>query len=332
MNSETYDLEETDSDVSSDYSDGVSDESIDSDAIHIWAREKLKIAKERADRHAKDEIKQANDAKSDCRLDYIIEGSGLEYKSSDDDQNMAKHIPGVEYESSDNDQNMAKYITGLEYESSDDDQNMAKYITGLEYESSDDDQNMAKHITGLDYESNKEQNTADNNDTWDDASKLILGNCQIADDGKSNKVTNPKEVHRDLDQSKKQPKQESERLLCQYCKQDYRTSDAITYCMDCGLYMCASCRQFHQRFVATRGHSVAVQQELIPTEFQEYKPTVEEYKPTTDEYLPTAEEYKHTANDKRKESKLFAKSRGLGGRCNITQDIRKPVVRLCDQG
>ena len=294
MNSETNDLEETDSDVSSDYSDGVSDESINSDAIHIWAREKLKIAKERADRRAKDEIKQANDAKSDCRLDYFEEGLGLEYESSDDDQNIAKHIRGLEYGSSDDDQNMAN-ITGLEYGSSDNDQNIAKYITGLEYESIDDDQNMAKHITGLEYESNnKEQNIAYNNDTLDDA-KLILGDCQADDDRKSNKAK------RDLDQSKQQSKLESERLLCQYCKQDYRTSDAITYCMDCGLYMCASCRKFHQRFVATRGHSVAAQQELIPTEFQEYKPT-------TDEYLPTAEENKQTADDKGKESKLFAKS------------------------
>ena len=102
----------------------------------------------------------------------------------------------------------------------------------------------------------------------DDKSKIVLGHCQTTDNNET-------------DQSVQHLKLESEDLsvlLCQYCLQDYRSSDAITYCMDCGLYMCATCRRYHQKFVGTRGHSVAVQQELIPTEFEEYKPPVVEVK------------------------------------------------------
>ena len=101
-------------------------------------------------------------------------------------------------------------------------------------------------------------------------SQIVLGNCKTADNRETNRETDQSSQHRKLDS------EDSTILLCQYCLQDYRSSDAITYCMDCGLYMCATCRRYHQKFVGTRGHSVAVQQELIPTEFDEYIPPVVE--------------------------------------------------------
>ena len=54
MNSDTYNFDETESEVVSDYSDGVSEDSVDSDDIHIWATEKLKISKKTADRNVDD--------------------------------------------------------------------------------------------------------------------------------------------------------------------------------------------------------------------------------------------------------------------------------------
>ena len=65
-------------------------------------------------------------------------------------------------------------------------------------------------------------------------------------------------------------------IPCQLCSEDDCTRDAITYCMECGLYMCSSCRRFHRKITATRGHSVALQQEIVATEFDQYKPSLEE--------------------------------------------------------
>ena len=58
MNSDTYNFDETDSEIVSDYSVGVSEDSVDSDDIHIWATEKLKISKESTRRNEDDEIRQ----------------------------------------------------------------------------------------------------------------------------------------------------------------------------------------------------------------------------------------------------------------------------------
>lgn len=107
----------------------------------------------------------------------------------------------------------------------------------------------------------------ENSISMDTSSRMVVGHCQTKVHGNRNEMNTYNDT-------------ESEALPCWYCLQDDKKSEAITYCMDCGLYMCATCRRFHRKFFATRGHCVVVQQELIPTEFDQYKPGDEENRST----------------------------------------------------
>ena len=219
LNIENYNFEQADYEVLSDYSDGVSEDSVDSEDIHTWATEKLKFSKENIEWNAEDEtVRKSTEIpkelqKQDVRSERdLLEDGKQDMKSKSRLENGSK-------------------------------------------QGSDTGNKSSKTFDGL--------TAQDDDSSRDGTSKIVLGNCQ----------TGARDIDNTLKPLDLDP-HDSTALLCQYCLQDYRTSDAITYCLDCGLYMCASCRRYHQKFVATRGHSVAVQQELIPTEYEEYKPPV----------------------------------------------------------
>ena len=135
------------------------------------------------------------------------------------------------------------------------------------------------------YSETKDQQDAESRSVEDSVLKESAGTSLSQEKSKLylNSQGNSELTNKNLSVDQKQflelPKEEIEEtdlLLCQYCLQDEKKKQAITYCMDCGLYMCSSCWRFHRKFVATRGHSVAFQQELIATEFDRYKPLTDE--------------------------------------------------------
>lgn len=264
INSDSYNWAETDSDDASDYSDGVSEDTIGSDDIHIWATQKLKTSKETADQ-----------SKEKIITEKSGEGSKGSYKQDVRSQDL---------------------------------QSKSRLENGSQ-------ESQIAHGN-----SNKDRDFIADNRYREATSKIVLGDCQTADNNKTDQSS----------QFLKLESKDSTGLLCQYCSQDYRSSDAITYCIDCGLYMCASCRRYHQKFVGTRGHSVAVQQELIQTEFEEYKPSViEDLQEKVPEDSSTSPRLDTTLTDSGRYSRpLTPPNNALCGPCQF-DGLGEPATHFC---
>ena len=58
---------------------------------------------------------------------------------------------------------------------------------------------------------------------------------------------------------------------CTPCSQQERFTEAKRFCVECGEYFCSTCLSWHEKFSATKGHTLVkceeVSKEHVPTRF-----------------------------------------------------------------